>query len=178
MQQAFAVWFLASFDSFMNKNHRDLDQVCLIWFEEKGIHLQFQFGQILWNHATKQDFDSSCFISWEGLQSISSRSKKFSAQGKRAFPLKGRNKVCSGIFTPVSCLRYPLLLLLLSNLGASLRKPDGRKLCVCALMSDKPSFTLDCAMARNVNGSCLQHHLEAGLWLKCCGFIDGGEVMI
>lgn len=43
-----------------SKLHTDLDQVCLIWFGERGIHLQLQFGQIFWTCATNQDFDSSC----------------------------------------------------------------------------------------------------------------------
>ena len=64
-----------------SETHTDLDQVCLIWFEERGIHLQFQFGQIFWNCATNQDFDSSC--------SYLGRVSRVSQVGQRNFQCKG-----------------------------------------------------------------------------------------
>lgn len=68
--------------------HTDLDQVCLIWFEERGVHLQFQFGHFL-KLCHKTRLRQLLFLSWKGLQHISSRSKKFSVQGEESFSFEG-----------------------------------------------------------------------------------------
>lgn len=83
-----------------SKVHMELDQACLIWFEER-IHLRYWFRQILSETVPQSKTDSSCPC-LRGLRSISSRSKKFLVHGKQALPSKGRNKDCSDLFALVS----------------------------------------------------------------------------